>query len=86
VPAAILLAGLSTVVFRLLQPSLGSFQLPILFYMFIISIMAVLATRTMNANPVNSDRVCFIPGAALFVLSDATLAVNKFHGTSHWLI
>lgn len=77
--AVTILGVFSAFVFRLLQPSLGSFQWPILFYMFIISIMAVLATRTMNNTSLKSVAMgCFIPGAALFVLSDATLAVNKF--------
>lgn len=75
----IILGAFSAFVFWLLQPSLGSFQWPILFYMFIISMMAVLATRTMNNASVKPAAIhCFIPGAALFVLSDATLAINKF--------
>ncbi|MES2329872.1 MAG: lysoplasmalogenase [Bacteroidota bacterium] len=74
-----LLAALSAFVFRLLQPHLGSFQWPILFYMFIISLMAVLATRSANNSSVKHIALrCFIPGAAFFVLSDAALAMNKF--------
>ncbi|MDB5209829.1 MAG: lysoplasmalogenase [Sediminibacterium sp.] len=77
--AIFLLAALSAFVFRLLQPHLGSFQWPILFYMFIISLMAVLATRSANNISIRDIAMrCFIPGAALFVLSDTTLAMNKF--------
>ncbi len=77
--AVIIFVAVSGILFWKLQPYLGSFQWPILFYMFIIGAMAVLAIRTMN-NPMikNIAVTCFIPGATLFVLSDATLAMNKF--------
>ncbi|MEO8174271.1 MAG: lysoplasmalogenase [Sediminibacterium sp.] len=77
--AVITLSALSTFMFCWLRPSLGSFQWPILFYMLVISTMAVLATRTMNNPSVRWIAVNFIiPGAVLFVLSDAILAANKF--------
>ncbi|MES2371590.1 MAG: lysoplasmalogenase [Bacteroidota bacterium] len=80
VSAAIIILGLlSGFIFKILQPYLGSFQWPILFYMCIISIMAILATRITNNPSARAIAIrCFIPGAVLFILSDATLAVNKF--------
>ena len=77
--AILVLAVISAIVFFVLQPYLGSFQWPILFYMCIISCMAVLATGTFD-NPSTKKIAtnCFVPGAFLFVLSDALLAMNKF--------
>ncbi len=77
--AIITLGLLSGFVFKILQPYLGSFQWPILFYMCVISIMTILAVRILNNHSAKAIVIrCFIPGAALFVLSDATLAFNKF--------
>jgi uncharacterized membrane protein YhhN len=77
--AVLLLGVVSAMVFFVLQPYLGSFQWPILFYMCIISCMAVLATGTMDTDSLKKTAaVCFIPGAFLFVVSDALLAMNKF--------
>jgi uncharacterized membrane protein YhhN len=77
--AVLLLAIVSAIVFFVLQPHLGSFQWPILLYMCIISCMAVLATGTLDISSVKKTAAnCFVPGAFLFVLSDALLAMNKF--------
>jgi uncharacterized membrane protein YhhN len=74
-----LLVLFSAIVFTEIRPNLGNFKIPILVYMFIISLMTVLATATIQ-NPLLKKIAisCFIPGAMLFVLSDATLAMNKF--------
>jgi uncharacterized membrane protein YhhN len=77
--AILLLVIVSAIVFLVLQPYLGSFQWPILFYMSIISCMAVLATGTFDKPSIKKIAAnWFIPGAFLFVLSDALLAMNKF--------
>ena len=77
--ALVLLAMLSAIVFFVLKPYLGSFQWPILFYMCIISGMAILATGIIDATASKKTAThCFIPGAFLFVISDALLAMNKF--------
>jgi uncharacterized membrane protein YhhN len=79
IAAIIILGVLSGIVFKVLQPNLGSFKWPILVYMCIISIMSIIATRIVNNPSAKAIAIsCFIPGAALFVISDATLAVNKF--------
>lgn len=77
--AFVILATLSCVVYQLLKEHLGSFKIPIVVYMCIISVMAVFATSVIH-NPTlkRIATFCFIPGAALFVLSDALLAMNKF--------
>jgi uncharacterized membrane protein YhhN len=79
VAVAAVLILLSAAVFAILNPYLGSLRIPILVYMLIISIMAILAAST-TGNP-DVRRVAllrFIPGAGLFVVSDAMLALNKF--------
>ncbi len=77
--AAFLLVFVSGAVMGTLGASLGSFREPIILYMVIICCMAVFATNTYN-HPVLKQLAIryFIPGAALFVLSDALLALNKF--------
>lgn len=69
----------SLLVFFYLKDDLGSYLLPILLYMVFISLMASLAihTRT-NVKVQTLSLYTFIPGALLFVLSDALLAVNMF--------
>lgn len=71
--------------FYYLNDQLGSFRVPILVYMVIICTMAVLATQTLVNPSVQRIAVtCFIPGAALFVLSDGLLALNKFALHNRW--
>lgn len=77
--AAILLILLSAALFVILNPYLGSFRIPILVYMAIISIMAILAANTAASQSLRSVAFrFFIPGAGLFVVSDGILAINKF--------
>ena len=67
-------------VFRLIQPDLGSLQVPILIYMGIIGLMGILSTNLL-VNPVIRTIVVryFIPGSVLFIISDSLLAMNTFH-------
>lgn len=69
----------SVLVFFYLKDDLGSYLLPVLLYMVFINLMAALAihTRT-NVKIQTLSLYTFIPGALLFVLSDALLAVNMF--------
>ncbi len=77
--ALFLLALFSAIVFTEIKPNLGKFEIPILVYMFIISLMTVAATSTIQHPSLKKIATgCFIPGAVLFVVSDATLAMNKF--------
>lgn len=77
--ALVVLAVISGGVYFLLADQLGSFRIPILVYMAIISLMAVMATQTLvHPGLIQTSIRCFIPGAALFVLSDGLLALNKF--------
>jgi uncharacterized membrane protein YhhN len=77
--AAAILIFLSAFVFFILNSHLGTLRIPVLVYMLVISIMAILAVNTAaNKRIRNVGILCFIPGAGLFVLSDAVLAINKF--------
>lgn len=77
--ALVVLAVVSGGVYFLLADQLGAFRVPILVYMAIISLMAVMATQTLvNTKLLPIVIRCFIPGAALFVISDGLLALNKF--------
>lgn len=83
--AFIVLVLVSGQIFYYLNDQLGTFRVPILVYMVIICTMAVLATQTLVNPTVQKIAVtCFIPGAALFVLSDGLLAINKFALHNRW--
>ena len=77
------LIGLSIVcgvLFVFLRSALGAYQVPILLYMLFISLMASLAVHvTSNVKYKNLGLQTFVPGALLFVTSDAILATNKFY-------
>lgn len=73
------LSVLFFMVIYIIRNNLGDFFIPIIVYMLLIGVMAVLAIN-LNANK-KYELVAmqyFIPGACLFVLSDALLALNKF--------
>ncbi|MEN9299888.1 MAG: hypothetical protein RLZZ429_2201 [Bacteroidota bacterium] len=76
----------SLMVFFYLKDDLGSYMVPIIFYMLFISLMAALAihTRT-NVKIQTLSLYTFIPGALLFVVSDSLLAVNMFK-TQHIVV
>jgi uncharacterized membrane protein YhhN len=66
-------------VIYIIRNNLGDFLIPIIVYMLLIGLMAILAIN-LNATK-KYEHVAmqyFIPGACLFVLSDALLALNKF--------
>ena len=64
-------------IYWLLRPHLGTMQLPVLFYMAIITLMAWLAV-TLFVQRGELWTLLAAGGAILFVISDATLALNRF--------
>jgi uncharacterized membrane protein YhhN len=64
-------------VYLVLQPHLGALQWPVLFYMAAISFMAWLAI-TLFVQQGEAWALSAAAGAGLFVISDATLALNRF--------
>lgn len=78
--AAILLIGLNGAFYKFLGGYFGAFRKPVLVYMAIISIMAIMAANVLSNKMRKAIAVShFVPGAALFIFSDATLAANKFY-------
>ncbi|TDO23435.1 lysoplasmalogenase [Sediminibacterium goheungense] len=69
----------SSLVFFFLRNDLGSYLIPVFVYMMFISGMAALALHTYANQQVKAIvSYTFIPGALLFVISDALLAINMF--------
>jgi uncharacterized membrane protein YhhN len=78
--AALLLTFISGAVIGKIGLVLGSFKVPIIVYMLIISCMAIFAANTYNHTILKNLAIrYFIPGAVLFVMSDGILALNKFY-------
>lgn len=70
---------LGAFVFCRLQAHLGKFLLPVAVYMVVISVMAVCSGAVLRNSFLSKAAVRYmIPGAVLFALSDAILALNKF--------
>jgi uncharacterized membrane protein YhhN len=62
---------------RLLGPHLGKLKAPVVFYIIVVTLMAMLAvSRFVEAGGAPAFRACL--GALLFVASDSLLAVNRF--------
>lgn len=62
-----------------IKDQLGPMLLPIMAYMGIISLMAILAANLAASESLHGIALkYFIPGASCFVLSDGLLALNKF--------
>lgn len=75
----ILMLVFSATVYTFLENYLGAYQLPVVFYMLFISLMASLAIHTFSNPTIKQIAIkYFAPGAILFVLSDAILALNLF--------
>lgn len=71
----------SSTFFFLIKDGLGDMLVPVLAYTLVISLMGI--TASMRAN--NTSRSSFIwvlVGAIMFILSDSTIALNKFVFTS----
>lgn len=74
---SIVLAIFSGAFFLYLRPFLGSLQLPVLIYCFIISLMVMLSIGRWGK--VDKSSALFITiGAFFFLISDSLLAYNKF--------
>jgi len=63
--------------FFYMQPYLGAMRFPVLVYAIVISLMAIMAVNRYGKVNIFSFKIIFY-GALFFLLSDATLAYNKF--------
>ncbi len=68
------------VVAGFLWENLGEMKLPVLFYSFVITIMAISAMNMKNRIDFRSF-LLILSGAILFVISDTVIAINKFKST-----
>ena len=78
--AMLVLSLVCSLIIFLIKENSGTFFLPIIVYMILIAIMAILSANLADSIKYNHPAVhYFIPGAILFVLSDGLLAINKFN-------
>ena len=76
-PASIVLAIFCGGFFMYLRPNLGTLQIPVLFYCFILTLMVMLSIGRWGKVESYGARLMTI-GALLFLMSDGVLAYNKF--------
>lgn len=77
--AGVLVTVIAVKLLQFLTPYLGNLRLPIKIYMVVIAIMAATAANLLGNKLLKVlASTFFVPGAALFVLSDAVLAANHF--------
>jgi uncharacterized membrane protein YhhN len=77
--AAALLWVFDLAIYLVLKSSLGIFEWPVVLYICVISVFALLAaTATQSPGMEKAARRWLLPGAVLFVLSDSLLALNQF--------
>jgi uncharacterized membrane protein YhhN len=68
----------SAALYPLLRPNLGRLEIPVLLYMLVIAVMAWQAVaRWLVVGQLGALLACI--GAVLFVVSDALLALDRFH-------
>lgn len=77
--AAVALAGVVAIFYRLMRPGLGKLRLPVLAYMLVISIMLhrALAIARIHPGPPVLPALILL-GALSFYASDAILGLNRF--------
>jgi uncharacterized membrane protein YhhN len=74
-----LIAAYYAALIALLYPHLGGMKVPVLIYGLVISFMLLQAVHMLYVRKVRTAGQFMAMGAALFILSDSVLAVNKFH-------
>ncbi len=72
----IILAGTGLIV--ILYPNLGSLQIPVLVYAVVLMLMVLAALMRFGRTTPTSFWMIFL-GAVLFMISDSSLAINKFY-------
>lgn len=79
--AALVVGGAASYqVLTFLKPYLGSFFYPFAVYALVITVMGICAANIAGSKTLRSLSIgYFIPAAALFILSDAVLALDKFY-------
>lgn len=67
----------SATFFYFIKDGLGDMLVPVSLYTVVISLMGISASMRAN-NPSKSSFVWVLAGAIMFILSDSTIALNKF--------
>lgn len=62
----------------MLMPYLGQLKIPVAVYAFVLCLMLLSVVHAFR-NPYTKPGVICVAGALLFVISDSTLAINKFY-------
>ena len=77
--AALLLFVACFQLYKFITPGIGAFKIPVIIYMVVISSMGVMVANLLGSSARKTSAIMyFIPGAALFILSDALLALQTF--------
>lgn len=77
--AAIVLVAMDIQLYKYISPNLGGFKVPVIIYIVVISIMVIMVSNLLGSNTRKVQAVnFFLPGAALFILSGAALAMRMF--------
>lgn len=71
------------IAFLLLLPSLGNMALPVAGYVIVIVLMTCAATEYWLGYNNNASRLALV-GAAMFMLSDLVLAIDRFRSSSQF--
>lgn len=79
----ILLAVVGYFVYTFLGAKLRQYQLPVLIYMFFVSITAALAINTTYHPKLNKTGWLFFAGLMIFIISNGILVLNRFHFLYH---
>ena len=66
--------------FRFLQDDMGDYKIPVMIYMFTVSVMIIAAVNIAGNNQYRKVALnYFIPGAFVFLIENVLVAINKFH-------
>lgn len=78
-PATLVLLALGVGIYRLFYSGLGAMKVPVIVYIFVISVMVNQAVATFNSSAFSTAQAWMIAiGAVLFYISDVILAANRF--------
>ena len=77
--ATIVVSFICVAVYQFVKSELGSLKIPVIAYMVVISVMAILSANLLGSGLRKTSAInYFIPGAALFIFSDAVLISQMF--------
>lgn len=79
----VVLAVVGYFVYTFLGEKLRQYQLPVLVYMFFVSIAAALAINTTYHAKLNKTGWLFFAGLVIFIISNGILVLNRFHFLYH---